>query len=145
MLAGIRDMLIISTPNDLPMFKNLLETGEQWGVKFDYVEQSRPNGLAEAFIIGEDFIGRENVCLILGDSIFYGQDFKRKLQKVAQTDNGAINFGYYVKDPERYAVTGLYFYDNDVVDIAKNLKPSARDELEITNINKEYLKKECSN
>lgn len=166
MLAGIREILVISTPNDLPMFKNLLETGEQWGVKFDYAKQSQPNGLAEAFIIGEDFIGRENVCLILGDNIFYGQGFKKKLQKAAQLDKGAINFGYYVKDPERYgvveidkninvisieekpkfpksnyAVTGLYFYDNDVVDIAKNIDPSARGELEITDINKEYLKR----
>lgn len=167
MLAGIRELLIISTPNDLPMFKNLLQTGEQWGVRFDYAKQAQPNGLAEAFIIGEDFIGRENVCLILGDNIFYGQGFKKKLQKAAQIDKGAINFGYYVKDPERYgvveidknknvisieekpkmpksnyAVTGLYFYDNDVVDIAKNIKPSARGELEITDINKEYLKRE---
>lgn len=166
MLAGIREILVISTPNDLPMFKNLLETGEQWGVKFDYAKQSQPNGLAEAFIIGEDFIGRENVCLILGDNIFYGQGFKKKLQKAAQLDKGAINFGYYVKDPERYgvveidkninvisieekpkfpksnyAVTGLYFYDNNVVKFAKNIKPSARGELEITDINKEYLKR----
>lgn len=166
MLAGIREILIISTPNDLPMFKNLLETGEQWGVKFDYAKQSQPNGLAEAFIIGEDFIGRENVCLILGDNIFYGQGFKKKLQKAAQLDKGAINFGYYVNNPERYGVveidenkkvlsieekpkipksnyvvTGLYFYDNNVVKFAKNIKPSARGELEITDINKEYLKR----
>ena len=166
MLAGIRDILIISTPNDLPLFKNLLDTGAQWGLKFDYAEQAQPKGLAEAFIIGENFIGRENVCLILGDNIFYGQGFQKKLHKAAQIDNGAINFGYYVKDPERYgvaeidknnnvisieekpknpksnyAVTGLYFYDNDVVDIAKNIKPSARGEIEITDVNKIYLKK----
>ncbi len=164
MLAGIKDILIISTPQDLPNFKKLLGSGEQWGIKFDYAEQAQPNGLAEAFIIGEDFIGKENVCLILGDNIFYGQGLKEKVQKAAKLKEGAVNFGYYVKDPERYgvaeidknhnvisleekpknpksnyAVTGLYFYDNDVVRIAKNIKPSYRGELEITDINKEYL------
>lgn len=164
MLAGIREILIISTSNDLPMFEKLLETGEQWGIKFEFFEQSQPNGIAEAFIIGENFIGTENVCLILGDNIFYGQGLKEKVQKAARIEEGAVNFGYYVKDPQRYgiveidknnnvisieekpkipksnyAVTGLYFYDNDVVDIAKNIKPSARGEMEITDINKEYL------
>lgn len=166
MLAGIRDILIISTPKDLPLFKDLLESGEQWGVSFKYAVQEKPNGLAEAFIIGEKFIGIDNVCLILGDNIFYGQSLKEKLQKSAIIDYGAINFGYYVKDPQRYgvaeinanrkvvsieekpkkpksnyAVTGLYFYDNNVIDIAKNLEPSDRGELEITDINKEYLNK----
>ena len=166
MLAGIREILIISTPQDLPMFRNLLRTGEQWGIKFVYAEQAHPNGLAEAFIIGEDFVRNDSVCLILGDNIFYGQGLKEKVQKASQIKEGAVNFGYYVKDPERYgiaeidkdknvisleekpkkpksnyAVTGLYFYDNAVVKIAKDIKPSARGELEITSINQEYLRR----
>lgn len=167
MLAGITEILIISTPADLPNFKNLLGTGNQWGIKFDYAEQAQPNGLAEAFIIGEDFIGNDSVCLILGDNIFYGQGLKEKVQAAKELKQGAVVFGYYVNDPERYgvaefdnnlnvisleekpkkpksnyAVTGLYFYDNDVVEIAKNIKPSDRGELEITDVNKEYLKKQ---
>lgn len=166
MLAGIREILIISTPHDLPNFKNLLKDGNQWGVKFQYAEQTEPNGLAEAFIIGEEFIGDDNVCLILGDNIFYGQGLKEKVIKAAELNEGAVIFGYYVSDPERYgvaefdkdykvigieekpkypksnyAVTGLYFYDNHVVDIAKNIEPSLRGELEITDVNKEYLKR----
>jgi len=165
MLAGIRDILIISTPKDLPMFKDLLGTGEQWGTSFEYAEQNQPNGLAEAFLIGEDFIGKDSVCLILGDNIFYGQGLKEKVQKAAKLTEGAINFGYYVKDPERYgvaeidqygkvvsleekpsnpkshyAITGLYFYDNNVIQIAKTIEPSKRGELEITDVNKTYLK-----
>ena len=167
MLAGIKDILIISTPHDLPSFKRLLKDGSQWGVNFEYAEQPQPNGLAEAFIIGEEFIGKDSVCLILGDNIFYGQGLR---EKVAAAVNGASQnatvFGYYVSDPKRYgvaefdkdmnvisleekpenpksnyAVTGLYFYDNDVIDIAKNIKPSARGEIEITDVNKEYLKR----
>lgn len=170
MLAGIRDILIISTPQDLLMFKRLLGSGEQWGVSFKYAEQPQPNGLAEAFIIGENFIGKENVCFILGDNIFYGQGLKEKVTNAAQLNEGAVIFGYYVKDPERYgvaefddnknvisleekpempksnyAVTGLYFYDSDVVDIAKNITPSARGELEITDVNKEYLRRKKLN
>jgi glucose-1-phosphate thymidylyltransferase len=166
MLAGIREILLISTPEDLPNYEKLLGTGEQWGISFEYTEQPEPNGLAEAFIIGEDFISDDNVCLILGDNIFYGQGIREKVQQAAKLDEGAIIFGYYVNDPERYgvaefdknrnvisleekpknprsnyAVTGLYFYDNDVVNIAKNIEPSARGELEITDVNKEYLKK----
>lgn len=165
MLAGIRNILIISTPHDLPNFEKLLKDGSQWGINLEYEEQPEPNGLAEAFIIGEDFIGYDNVCLILGDNIFYGHDLKKKVQKAAKLDNGAKIFGYYVSEPERYgvaefdddmnvlsmeekpdnpksnyAVTGLYFYDNNVVDIAKNIQPSDRDELEITDVNKTYLK-----
>lgn len=165
MLAGIRDILIISTPQDLPNFKRLLNSGKQWGVNFTYREQEKPNGLAEAFIIGEDFIGNDKVCLVLGDNIFYGQGLKEKVQIAANREKGATIFGYYVKDPERYgvaefdknlnvmsieekpkqpksnyAITGLYFYDNDVIKIAKKLKPSERGELEITDVNKEYLK-----
>ena len=167
MLAGIRDILIISTPEDLPKYKNLLDSGKQWGIKFEYEIQSEPNGLAEAFIIGEKFIGNDSVCLILGDNIFYGQGMKEKVQKAAKQKEGATIFGYYVKDPKRYgvaefdkksmkvysleekpihpksnyAVTGLYFYDNHVIDIAKKITPSDRGELEITDVNKEYLKR----
>ena len=166
MLAGIREILIISTPQDLSNFEELLRSGKQWGIKFEYAEQPQPNGLAEAFIIGEKFIGNDSVCLILGDNIFYGQGIKEKVQKASKQKDGATIFGYYVNDPERYgvaefdknlnvisleekpenpksnyAVTGLYFYDNDVIKYAKNIKPSNRGELEITDVNKEYLKR----
>ena len=165
MLAGIREILIISTPSDLPNFKKLLKNGNQWGINFEYAEQPQPNGIAESFIIGEEFICNDSVCLILGDNIFYGQGLIEKVQKATKQKEGATIFGYYVKDPERYgvtefdknlnvisieekpkypksnyAVTGLYFYDNDVVKIAKSIIPSARGELEITDVNKEYLK-----
>ena len=164
MLARIREILIISTPKDLPMYKDLLGTGEQWGIKFDYAEQPKPNGLAEAFIIGEDFIGKDNVCLILGDNIFYGQELPRIIRKAVSLNCGAYIFGYYVHDPKRYgvaefdennivisleekpqkpksnyAIVGLYFYDNDVIEISKNIKPSHRGELEITSVNQVYL------
>ncbi len=164
MLAGIRDILIISTPEDLPKFELLLGDGSQWGLKFSYKEQPRPEGLAQAFIIGKDFIGKDNACLILGDNIFYGHGLHEILRKAVQTERGGLVFGYWVKDPERYgvvefdssgivlsieekpkaakshyAVPGLYFFDNDVVEIATNLKPSARGELEITDVNKAYL------
>ena len=170
LLAGIRDILIISTPEDLPNFKRLLGDGSQWGVNLEYAEQAQPNGLAEAFIIGEEFIGNNGVCLILGDNIFYGQGLKEKIQKAKKCNSGATVFGYYVNDPKRYgvaefdndmkvvsleekptlpksnyAVTGLYFYDNEVVEVAKNLKPSARGELEITDVNRIYLKKQKLN
>ena len=173
MLAGIKDILIISTPADLPGFKRLLGDGSDYGVNFEYAEQPSPDGLAQAFIIGEDFIGFDSVCLILGDIIFYGQSFRLKLQQaVANTENirQATIFGYYVNDPERYgvvefdinnkvksieekpknpksnyAVVGLYFYPNSVVEIAKNIKPSARGELEITTVNEMYLNKEQLN
>ncbi|TYB30261.1 MAG: glucose-1-phosphate thymidylyltransferase RfbA [Candidatus Mcinerneyibacterium aminivorans] len=166
MLAGIRDILIISTPKDTPRFEGLLGDGSDLGIQLSYAVQENPNGLAEAFIIGEDFIGDENVSLILGDNIFYGHGLVNLLQKAANLDKGAKVFGYYVDNPGRYgvvefdenknvlsleekpdnpksnyAVVGLYFYDNNVVNIAKNIEPSDRGELEITDVNKKYLKK----
>lgn len=164
MLAGIRDILIISTPEYMPLFKELLGDGSDLGLHFSYKVQEHPNVLAEAFILGEDFIGDDSVCLILGDNIYYGAGLSELVQSAAKKDDGATVFGYHVNDPERfgvvdfdkdmhalsieekpvhpksnYAVTGLYFYDNKVVDIAKNIQPSARGELEITDVNKVYL------
>ncbi len=166
MLAGIRDILIISTPRDLPAFKELFGDGSALGLNFSYRVQEHPNGLAEAFIIGADFIGNDRVAMVLGDNIFYGHDFSRVLKTAASREKGATIFGYYVKNPEeygvvefdkegravsieekprqpksKYAVPGLYFYDNDVVEIARNVKPSARGELEITTVNNEYLRR----
>lgn len=165
-LAGIRKILVISTPEDLPKFKALLGDGSQWGIEFSYAEQPRPEGLAQAFIIGKEFIGKDKVCLILGDNIFFGHGLPDILRKAVQIDRGGLIFGYWVRDPERYgvvefdefgrvlsieekpskaksnyAVPGLYFYDNDVVEIAARLKPSARGELEITDVNKAYLRR----
>ena len=156
MLAGIREVLVISTPRDLPVFEELLGDGSQLGMSFSYAVQEQPRGLADAFIIGEKFIGNDAVALVLGDNIFYGQSFSKVLRSAAErteSQPGATIFGYYVKDPREYgvveekpaqpksnyAVPGLYFYDNDVVEIAKNVKPSARGEIEITSVNNEYL------
>jgi glucose-1-phosphate thymidylyltransferase len=164
MLAGITDILLISTPEDLPRFKRLLNDGSQWGISISYMEQPRPEGLAQAFVLGADFIGDDSVCLILGDNLFYGQGFQPVLQKCTQLEQGGIVFGYWVSDPHRYgvvdfddqgrvlsieekpahpksnfAVPGLYFYDNSVVDIARSIQPSDRGELEITDVNNVYL------
>ncbi len=166
MLAGIREILVISTPEELPRFENLLADGSQWGISLTYAEQAVPRGLADAFIVGEDFIEDDHVCLILGDNIFYGHNFATMVQEAKKLRDGAVIFGYYVSNPQRYgvvnfdkaghalsieekpeqpksnyAVVGLYFYDNDVIEIAKNVKPSRRGEIEITDVNNEYLKR----
>ena len=166
MLSGIREILIISTPQDLPRFEELFSDGSSLGLSFSYAEQAAPNGLAEAFIIGEEFIGGSSVCLVLGDNIFYGHNLQEMLKDAAAQKSGSTIFGYYVRDPKRYgvvdfdkdgnvtsieekpqkpksnyAVVGLYYYDNEVIKIAKSIKPSGRGELEITDVNKEYLKR----
>jgi glucose-1-phosphate thymidylyltransferase len=166
MLAGIQEILIISTPKDIELFQEIFKDGKEFGLKISYKVQPSPDGLAQAFILGEEFIGDESVCLILGDNIFYGQGFSDMLYRASSLESGAVIFGYQVKDPERFgvvefnqdkdvvsieekpkepksnfAVTGLYFYDNDVVEIAKNVTPSERGELEITSINQEYLRR----
>ena len=167
MLAGIKDILIITTPKDQPLFETLFKDGSQWGIKISYAKQPHPGGLAQAFIVGRNFIGKNGVCLILGDNVFYGDSLVRLMQKACKRKQGATVFGYWVKDPKNYgvvefnskgkvvklaekpkkpksnyAITGLYFYDNQVLDIAAKLKPSSRGELEITDINKAYLKNE---
>jgi len=166
MQAGIRDILIITTPADMPLYQHLLGDGQRWGINLQYAVQPSPDGLAQAFLIGESFIGEDNVCLILGDNIFYGNALEEKLKRAVQQKSGATVFAYYVNDPERYgvvvldenntaidleekpknpksnyAVTGLYLYDNDVIEIAKTIKPSARGELEITDVNKTYMER----